>query len=118
MEALRRAGDKDGVVELLETVNREYPPESRGPREYRAFITCADAHSYLGDPEKALNLYERAVELVPFKLYEMTSKIGGIRMALAKTPEEKWAAHDKTILQMWQPLAEKGQPVAMLTTIK
>ena len=110
-----KTGEREKALEICEKVNQDFPPDSRTPREYAAYKLCGDAYYLNGKLPEALEQYEKSIKLVPFKQYEMTNRIGNIRMALAETEEEKWAAHDKTIVEMWQPLAEKGQPAAMLT---
>lgn len=114
--ALKVSGaEPEVLLELCQTVNREYPVTSRGPREYKAYHICGDAYRLAGDLKRALAEYEAAIALVPFKRYELTSRIGGLKMALAGTEGDKWKAHDQAMLSQWTALADKGQVVAMLT---
>lgn len=107
-------GAGDALKDMCERVDRDYPPGERSAREYLAYEICGDAYYVNGELEKALAEYDRAIELVPFKRYEMTSRIGSIKMKLAANENDAWKAHDEAMTAQFKALAEKGQPDAML----
>ena len=113
-ELFLKDGDIDAMLDLCAKVNIEFPEKFRGPREYYAYKICGNAYKAAGKLEIALEQYEKAVELVPFKFYEFANRIGSIKLALASSAIKTVQIYDEIVLRQWVSLAKKGQPVAML----
>ena len=113
-ELFLKDGDIDAMLDLCAKVNIEFPEKFRGPREYYAYKICGNAYKAAGNLEIALEQYEKAVELVPFKFYEFANRIGSIKLALASSAIKTVQIYDEIVLRQWVSLAKKGQPVAML----
>jgi hypothetical protein len=107
-------GSTDAMMGICERVNNDYPPHTRSGSGYGAFIICGDAYAANDQPERALEEYEKAVALVPFKRYELSRTIGNLKMALASNESEALKAHDDVMTAQWIALAEKGRPDSML----